>query len=213
MIEIIPSPGTSDKTFDEIAKKINQVIGLVDWVEIDVLDNTLYQNVSYNNWDSFRVFKDQIRLAAHLMVADPAKYIEPLIKNGFKRLIADVEGHAVRDFIHECRMHHVEVGVALNGPSSLQLVEPFLESVDTVLVMTISSGFSGTSFLPETLPKIRKIHEEYPNLPIEVDGGIGKETAPLVIENGATRLVSTSYLFWKNKDRIAEAIEELKGTR
>jgi len=86
-----------------------------------------------------------------------------------------------------------------------------LESVDTVLVMTISSGFSGTPFLPQVLPKIRKIHEEYPNLPIEVDGGIGKETAPLVIENGATRLVSTSYLFWKNKDRIAEAIEELKG--
>ena len=209
MIEIIP--GILEKNFDEIRRKINQVVGLVDWVEIDVLDGTMYQNDTYNNWLAFAEFKNQVGLAAHLMVADPAKYVEQLVVNGFKRLIADVEGDTTREFIAACRMHHVEVGVALNGPSSLQLVEPFLESVDTVLVMTISSGFSGTPFLPQVLPKIRKIHEKYPNLPIEVDGGIGKETAPLVIENGATRLVSTSYLFWKNKDRIAEAIEELKG--
>jgi len=90
------------------------------------------------------------------------------------------------------------------------MIEPYLAEIDCVLVMMYKAGASGQTFQPSHIPKIRKIHEEYRQLPIEVDGGISKETASLVISAGARRLVSTSYLFWKNADRIAEAIEELK---
>ena len=211
MIEIIPSPGTEDKNFDSIQYKVRLVIGLVDWVEIDILDNTLYQNATYNNWESFRAFKDEIHLAGHLMVSDPAKYVGPLVINGFKRLIADVEGDTVRDFTKKCRERGVEAGVALNGPASLELVEPYVDEIDTVLLMTINAGFSGQLFLPAVLPKIKALKELYPHMPIEVDGGIDKQTAPQVFANGATRLVSTSYLYQKNSRRIAEAIAELKG--
>lgn len=211
MIEIIP--GILDKAFDEIEKKLALAEGKVDWVEIDILDNTLYPNSTYHaNWEVFLAWQNRVHLAAHLMVSDPAKYVEPLVTNGFQRLIADVGGVSVRDFIQLCRSHNIEVGVALDGAATLAEVEPFLDEVDTVLVMTINSGLSGQPFLHSTLPKIKKIHEAYPTLPIQVDGGINKETAPLVIGSGATRLISTSYLFWKNPDRIAEAIEELKTT-
>lgn len=210
MIEIIP--GILDRSFDEIEKKMALVEGKVDWVEIDILDNTLYPNVTYNShWEVFHSWRDRVHLAGHLMVSDPAKYVAELVKNGFKRLIADVGGNTVRDFIQACRTHQVEAGVALDGEALLEEVEPYLDAVDTVLVMTINSGGSGTPFLPSSLPKIKKIHEAYPDLPIQVDGGINKETAPLVIGSGATRIISTSYLFWKNPDRIAEAIAELKG--
>lgn len=209
MVEVIP--GILEKDFDRIKRNIDLVKDYVDWVEIDILDNTLYPNDTYNNLEAFALFKGEVNLAAHLMVADPAKYVESLTRNGFTRLIADMGGYSVREFIDEAKTHHVQVGVALDGPASLDLVEPLLGEVDTVLLMTVKSGFSGQPFLREVLPKIRKVHEEYPELPIEVDGGIDKQTAPLVIENGATRLVSTSYLFWKNRERIGEAIEELRG--
>lgn len=210
MIEVIP--GILEKDFDAIKRNIELVEDLVDWVEIDILNNTLYPNDTYNNLEAFKLFSGRVKLAAHIMVTNPIEYIEPLIQNGFTRLIADVGGNNIRDFIYEVKLHEtIEVGVALDGPAPLEMVEPYLEAIDTVLLMGIKTGFSGTPFLREVLPKIQKIHTEYKDLPIEVDGGIDKSTAPLVIDNGATRLVSTSYLFWKNRERIEDAIEELKG--
>ncbi len=209
MIEVIP--GILEKNFDTIREKIELIKDYVQWVQIDILDNTLIKNDTYNNFAAFRVFANQIKLEAHLMVKHPAKYIQPLKTNGFDRLIAHVEAESIRDFIGQGRLEAVEIGVALDGPSKLELVEPYLGEVDCVLLMMYKAGFSGQTFDSSNLAKVRKIHEEYQDLPIEVDGGIDKNTAPLVIENGATRLVSTSYLFWKNAHRIKEAIEELKS--
>lgn len=210
MITIIP--GINEREFDAIKRNMELVDGLVEWVEIDVLDSTLYPAVTYNNFEAYRLYVHTFHLSAHLMVADPQKYVEPLSRVGFKRLIADVEGDTVRDFLHLAKEKELEVGVALNAPASLELIEPFLDHIDSVLVMTVPSGASGQEFDRSVLPKIKKIHESYPDLPIQVDGGINEKTAPLVIENGATRLISTSYLFQKNRDRIEEAMEELRQT-
>lgn len=209
MIEIIP--GILEKDFDSISAKVEQVENLVDWVQIDILDNTLIKNDTYNNFTAFKSFTGRIQMEAHLMVDNPRKYIGPLIESDFRRLIAHAEAPGIREFLNEARKFEIEIGVALDGPSPLELVEPYLADVDCVLVMMYKAGASGQPFQPEQLPKIKKIHDEYPDLSIEVDGGIDKQTAVLVRENGATRLVSTSFLFWQNKDRINEAIEELQA--
>ena len=120
MIEVLPGINAAD--FEEIKRQIEAVIDLVTWIHIDILDNTLINNVTYNNWESFRMYNGRTKFEAHLMVADPKKYIEPLVKNGFDRLYAHVEAKGVRDFLHEAKLHHVEVGVALDGPSELDLV-------------------------------------------------------------------------------------------
>ena len=77
--------------------------------------------------------------------------------------------------------------------------------------MMYKAGPVGQVFEREQLPKIRKIREEYLGLPITAEGGIDRKTVPMVVDNGATRLVVNSYLFAENKDRIAEAIEELRN--
>lgn len=209
MIEVIP--GINEKTFEETRKKIELVRDIVPWIHIDILDNTLFKDVTMREWNAFKIFNGVVKFEAHLMVADPQKYIEPLIQNGFDRLIAHAEADTTRDFIQKTKDQHIEVGIALDGPSELELVEPFLGDVDVVLLMMHAAGPSGQPFQYDQLTKVRKVHEEYQQLPIEVDGGIDKTNAPLVVAAGATRLVSTSYLFWKNADRIAEAIEELRG--
>ncbi len=207
MVEVIP--GILEQSFDEIRRKIDLVKDYVSCVQIDVLDNTLIHNDTYINFPAFKIFQD-IKLEAHLMVADPLKYIKPLVENGFSRLIAHVEGNSVRDFIITGHSFEIEVGVALDSPSPLEMVEPYLSDIDTVLLMMYKAGASGQEFQPEMLPKIKKLHQAYPDLPIEVDGGINEKTALLTIENGATRLVSTSYLFWENKDRMEQAIQSLE---
>lgn len=207
MIDVIP--GILEKDWPPIAQKLALVADLVEWVQVDIADNTMVPNETILKFDQFGQF-DQFNFEAHLMVSQPEKYIKPLVDAGFKRLIAHVECQDPRIFLEQATYEHVEVGIAIDGATSIEQVEPFLEEVDMALVMTIEAGFSGQEFMPETVEKIRTIREHFPDLPVEVDGGINDKTAKLAKEAGATRLVSTSFLF-KHPKGIAAAIEALKN--
>jgi ribulose-phosphate 3-epimerase len=213
MVDIIP--GALEKEWKPIEEKLLLVTPYVSWIQIDVADNTLVPNTTLMDFSYFSPPKllrqlEHLSFEAHLMVANPEKYIRSLADGGFKRLIAHIECHDPRLFLEQAKYEHVEVGIAIDGPTELEQAEPFLDQVDVVLVMSIEAGFSGQSFMPETVDKIKKIHENYPDLPIEVDGGINDQTARIAADAGATRLVSTSYLF-KNPADIAQSITRLKG--
>lgn len=208
MIEVIP--GILQKEWEMIEERLRMVTPYAPWVQIDFADNTLVPNTTFMDFAAFKPFAEKHSLEAHLMVAQPEKYINDAADAGFKRLIAHVEAHDPRIFFDQVKYEHVEVGIAIDGPTEFEQVEPYLEEVDFVLVMTIESGFSGQPFLPECVEKIKSIHNYLPDLPIEVDGGINDQTARLVKEAGATRLVVTSYLF-NDPANIAAAIEHLKN--
>ena len=182
MIDVIPGIGPQ-KEWSIIEERLNIVMPHVEWAQIDFADNTFVPNTTFMEFEKFRDFSDKISLEAHLMVAQPEKYIKAAADAGFKRIIAHVEAHDPRIF---------------------------LDQIDFVLVMTVESGFSGQPFLPETVEKIKSIHAYLPDLPIEVDGGISDVTARLVKDAGATRLVATSFLF-KDPANITDAIEQLKN--
>lgn len=207
MVEVIP--GILEKEWEMIEEKLQMVAGLVDWVQIDFADNTMVPNKTFLDFSRFPLFPNSPQLEAHLMVANPEKYIKSAADAGFKRLIAHVEAHDPRIFLDAVKYEQVEVGIAIDGPTEFEVVEPFLEEVDFVQVMTIEAGFSGSKFLPECVEKIKSIHNYLPDLPIEVDGGIDDKTARLVKEAGATRLVSTTFIF-KDPANISVAIEQLK---
>ncbi|MBU1327029.1 hypothetical protein KKB64_01910 [Patescibacteria group bacterium] len=213
MIDIIP--GILEQDLEEIKRKIDLVSSFVSWVQIDIADNAMVKNETYAGFDAFKpLFESYPSLSfeAHLMVAHPEKYIRPLADAGFKRLIAHVECVDPRLFLEEAKYESVEVGMAVDGPTEIEHAGPFLEEVDVVQIMTIEAGFSGSPFLPEAVEKIKAIRDNFPDLPIPiaVEGGINDQTAKIVVQAGATRLVSTTYLF-KHPDRISRAIESLKN--
>lgn len=211
MIEIIP--GILEKELGKIEERVQLVTGLVDWVQIDIADNTLVPNATYLEFGRLGgvgKLEGKLSFEAHLMVASPEKYIRPLVDAGFRRLIAHVEANDPRLFLDTAQYEDVEVGLAVDGATEIEHIEPFLEELDVALVMTVEAGFSGAPFLPETIEKIKLIHQNLPDLPIEVDGGINDQTAKLVKDAGATRLVSTNYLFG-DPSRIAAAIEHLQN--
>jgi ribulose-phosphate 3-epimerase len=211
MIDIIP--GILQKEWDQIEDRMRIVAPHVDWVQIDIADNTIVPNETLLDFSHFSRLPRELQhlsLEAHCMVAKPELLIKPLVDAGFKRIIAHVECNDPRIFIAQAEYEHVEIGIAIDGPTELDAVEPFLDEVDVVLIMTIEAGFSGQEFMPETVDKIKKIRENFPDLPIEVDGGINDKTAKISRDAGATRLVSTSYLF-NNPDGIAEAIDSLRN--
>ncbi len=208
MIDVIP--GILEKEWARIEERLKLLTGLVRGVQIDIADNTLVPNETFMDFAKFTPYAEQFSLEAHLMVANPEKYIKPLSDAGFKRLIAHVEAQDPRLFLEQAQYEHVEVGMAIDGGTEFEHIEPFLEEVDMVLVMTIEAGFSGQPFMVETVEKIKTIHENFPDLAIEVDGGINDQTAKIAVDAGATRLVSTSFLF-KDPANIAASIERLKN--
>jgi ribulose-phosphate 3-epimerase len=213
MIDVIP--GILEREWAPIEERLLMVAPLVEWVQIDFADNTLVPNTTFLDFSKFSPTTllrqlEHLSLEAHLMVANPEKYIKSLADAGFKRVIAHVEAHDPRLFLDQAKYEHIEVGIAIDGSTELEVVEPFLDQIDTVLVMTIEAGFSGQEFMIDTVDKIKTIHENFPDLPIEVDGGINDKSGKIASEAGATRLVSTSYLF-KHPDGLAAAIENLKN--
>lgn len=209
MIDVIPGIGPQS-AWSVIENRLNLVIPHTQWVQVDFADNTMVPNTTFLDFAAFSPYADRVSLEAHLMVAQPEKYIKDASDAGFRRLIAHVEAHDPRIFLEQVKFEDVEVGIAIDGPTEFEQVEPFLEEADFVLVMTVEAGFSGGTFLPECVEKIKTIHNYLPDLPIEVDGGMNETTARLVREAGATRIVSTNYIF-NDPANIVHAIDTLKN--
>jgi ribulose-phosphate 3-epimerase len=211
MVDVIP--GILEKDIADIEHAVGLVASHVRGVQIDFADNTLVANTTYLDPAGFAKLisaHPHLSFEAHLMVASPEKYIRGLADAGFKRLIAHIEANDPRVFLDEAQLESAEVGLAIDGPTEIEQIEPFLEEIDVALVMTIEAGFSGQSFMPETMEKVRAIRKNFIDLAIEVDGGINADTARVARDAGATRLVSTSFLF-KDPENIGKAIEQLKN--
>jgi len=211
MVDIIP--GILESEWSEIEAKIKLVAPFVPWVQIDVADGTMVPTTSVLTFDQLNqlVTLDQLSnlsFEAHLLVASPEKYIHALSDAGFKRVVAHVEAHDPRVFIDEAKFESFEVGLALDAPTNLELLEPFIEDVDYVLLMMNEAGVKDQPFQHEQIEKIVDLHKHSSDIAIEVEGGIDARTAKLAREAGATRIVSTHYIF-HDLQNIQSAIQKL----
>jgi ribulose-phosphate 3-epimerase len=114
--------------------------------------------------------------------------------------------------IHEVRKRGKGIGLVINPETPVEVVEPWLKSLDLVLCMTVHPGFGGQHFLPASPERIRRLREmiqrHNPRCELEVDGGIDHETAPLAVAAGANVLVAGTAIF-RNAQGIAAAIQAL----
>ena len=211
-IEVIP--GIFEKDFQLIRERAKLVAPFIDWIHIDIADNRLVSNSSFLDPSPFKKLIQETgkKFELHMMIENPVSVSDEWVIAGFQRLLWHMEGikrtSDVRLKTAEIRGRGVEVGLAVDKETPVESVLPYLDDVDCVLIMTIKAGFSGQQFIPEMLDKARVIRERKPGLPIEVDGGINDETARMAVVAGATRLVSTSYIF--NSGNIREAINRLQ---
>ncbi len=187
-----------------------------DWVHVDIMDGHFVPNLTFGP-----ELVKQIRpittlpLDVHLMVANPEKWIEPFAKSGADSLTIHPEANgSCLSLLKKIKKLGIKAAVALNPETPASILEPFLDHIDMILIMTVNPGFGRQTFINTQIKKIHlvsKMIKEYPkNILLEVDGGITNITAPDVLNAGATVLVAGSYIFKEGPSTYAQKIASLK---
>jgi ribulose-phosphate 3-epimerase len=184
-----------------------------DILHVDVMDGHFVPNLSMGPAVCASVHRavPDAALDVHLMVTDPAAYIEPFAKAGAAHITFHAE--VVADpmpLIARIHALGMSAGLAINPNTPADALFPWLEAVDLALVMSVHPGFSGQSFIASVLPKTRAIRERArPGLRIQMDGGVAPDSAPACREHGCDLIVAASAIFGKRD--YASAIQSLRG--
>lgn len=172
-----------------------------DWIHVDVMDGHFAPNITMGPFIVEACRRaTQLPLDVHLMIEKPERYIQAFAQAGASGLTVHVETCPdLSATLKQIKSLGCTAGVVLNPATPVEEIEPFLAEADLVLVMSVNPGYSGQSFMPETLAKVADIRGQLDALGssawLEVDGGIDVETLPLMKEAGATAFVAATAVF------------------
>ena len=200
MTKVAPSMLSAD--FSRLGEEIKRIESAgADWVHLDVMDGMFVPNITIGPLviDSVRKLT-KLPFDTHLMIQKPIRYVDRFADAGSDMLTIHVEAEGdVKETLKKIRDLGVKPGITLNPGTTAEKLDPYLDLVDLVLIMTVEAGFGGQSFCEVGLSKIKRIQEyadsQNPKLEISVDGGINRETGKRCVDAGATVLAAGSSLF------------------
>lgn len=214
MYQLSPSMLSAD--FNKLGEQLSLLEQAgCEWIHIDVMDGAFVPSISFG-MPVMKSIRKQSKLFfdVHMMVEDPGRYIQDMKDSGAELITVHAEACTHLDrVLQQIREAGLKSGVALNPATPLSVVDYVLDKTDMILLMTVNPGFGGQSYLPAMTEKVRQLREKldragYPDIWIQVDGGIKDSTAPLVLEAGANILVAGSAVF---KGDIQEQFRLLNG--
>lgn len=223
MAKVIPA--IIPKTFQLLRSEMEQVSELVDRVQVDIIDGEFAPEPSWpyadtkevgrfdelvNQKRGFPFWKD-LQFELDMMVERPENVIDDWVQVGPSALIIHADStdefSAIADRLHESG---TDVGLALKPKNSNELAKQHHDKIEFLQLMGNDKiGYHGVELDPLVYDKLEDIRAAFPDLDIGVDIGVNFDTAPELVEAGATRLISGSTIF--ESDNPAKAIEKLRG--
>lgn len=183
-----------------------------DYLHLDVMDGTFVPNLTFGH-PVVKCLRNKIKDAffeTHMMVQAPQQWIEPMADAGVNQYTFHIEPvmDSVVDICRKVQEAGMKVGLAIKPGTPVETVKEFISIADMVLIMTVEPGFGGQKFMADMMPKVQWLRENYPNLDIEVDGGVGPATIDACAKAGANMIVAGTAII--KADDQAAVIRQLK---
>lgn len=192
----------------EFIKKINDYD--IDYIHIDVMDNTFTNNVAYSIEEINEINKiSNKKLDIHLMVNDPIKYINNFNNMNIEYIIFHVEiDKDINNLINTVHGMGYKCGLAINPNTNIDVLEQYINNIDLILVMSVMPGYGGQLFINSIYNKLEFLRNKYKNITISVDGGINQDNI-YKLSSLVDMVVIGSYLSTETKEKI-DMIKNIK---
>lgn len=203
MTQVVPA--IIPKIREQFEEEIKKVSGFAKLVQIDISDGifTPWKTWPYNERDVeyFENLKtevlgwpkwDELEYEIHLMVKNPEEIVQDWIHTGATGIVAHIEAtENFQKIIDVCKEKEITVGVAIKPSTDMERIAPFVDGVDFIQVMGSDMlGKHGVELEDKAVEMIKKLHEQYPNKTIAIDIGVNFDTKDILVEAGATKLIS-----------------------
>lgn len=182
---------------------------------MDIMDGHFVPNLSFGPpvIASLRKALPNSYIDCHLMVSEPAKWVEPLQKAGATSMSFHIESKLPENnpaiLIQQIKNAGMRAGLVIKPGTPVETLYDYMDDIDLALIMTVEPGFSGQKFMPEMMPKVKALRERYPHANIQVDGGLSPSTVDAAAEAGANVIVAASAIFGSDdRQSVIDALRE-----
>ncbi|WP_157143563.1 ribulose-phosphate 3-epimerase [Brachyspira pilosicoli] len=214
MNKIIIAPSILTASFANLESTIKELEEAgADYLHLDIMDGSFVPQITFGSKIVSEIKKiTSLPLDVHLMIINPEKHIDDFAKAGADIISVHYEGNIhLHKLIMQIKSHNVKAGIVLNPHTRVDVIEPLIDDIDNVLIMSVNPGFGGQKFITNSIKKIEETKRliGQREIIISVDGGINLTTCSDVIKAGANLLVAGSAII-DSKDK-KETIKQLRN--